>query len=147
MALNAASHNPPGLKTGPVSGQPPSASAETTAALLGASKVDPLGQHDGGKDQEDKEAGTKVKSEKELEKERKKAEKQKKFEEKKAKVAGKAAAPATSKTKEKKAKQESEQEKILPEYHEPTLPGEKKSKLSNFQRHTETSDNRQSYSP
>ena len=128
MALNAASHNPPGLKTGPASGQPPSASSETTVALLGAAKADPMGQHEGGQDLGDKEAGTKVKSEKELEKERKKAEKQKKFEEKKAKSADHATTTGgTSKTQEKKAKQESRDEKILPEYQEPTPPGEKKS--------------------
>ena len=85
MALNAASHNPgklrfecrytnylrsntentAGEKTGPVSGQPPSASQETTAALLGASKDDPMGQHEGGQDRGDKDAPKKIKSEKE----------------------------------------------------------------------------------
>ena len=83
MALNAASHNssnywPPrgtcpvsdvfhiaGEKTGPVSGPPPSASQETTAALLGAAKDDPMGQHEGGHDRGDKEAPQKMKSEKE----------------------------------------------------------------------------------
>lgn len=65
MALNAASHNAPGAKTGPISGQPPSTSSENTAALLGASKSDPLGQHEGGQDRGDKEGPAKVKSEKE----------------------------------------------------------------------------------
>lgn len=129
MAYNAASHNPPGLKTGPISGQPPPVSAETSAALLGASSRDTIGQHEGGKDQGDHEAGAKVKSEKELEKERKKAEKQKKFDEKKAKVAGDPAMTVASKTKDKKAKQESAKEAPLPEYHEPTVPGQKKSML------------------
>ncbi len=131
MALNAASHNPPGLKTGPVSGQPPSASSEATAAILDAAKTDPMGQHEGGQDRGDKEAGLKVKSEKELEKERKKAEKQKKFDEKKAKVAGSTATPVAggpSKTKEKKAKAEAKEEKLPSQYQEPTPPGEKKSK-------------------
>lgn len=132
MALNAASHHPPGLKTGPVSGQPPPASTETTAALLDAAKNDPMGQHEGGQDRGDKEAGSKVKSEKELEKERKKAEKQKKFDEKKAKVAGSTTttgAGETSKTKEKKAKAaEQKEEKLSSQYQEPTPPGEKKSK-------------------
>ena len=82
MALNAASHNASkeseilvgevarrltdtaGEKTGPISGQPPPASSETTAALLGAAKEDPMGQHEGGHDGPDKEAGEKVKSEK-----------------------------------------------------------------------------------
>ena len=128
MALNAASHNPPGLKTGPASGQPPSASSETTAALLGAAKADPIGQHEGGQDHGDKEAATKVKSEKEIEKERKRAEKQKKFDEKKSKAVDNAATSGeVSKSKEKKAKQESKDEKILPDYQEPTPPGEKKS--------------------
>ena len=54
-----------GEKTGPVSGQPPQASSETTSALLGAQKTDPLGQHEGGQDGGDKEGGQKVKSEKE----------------------------------------------------------------------------------
>ncbi|KAL2050731.1 hypothetical protein ABVK25_008969 [Lepraria finkii] len=66
MALNAASHNPAGEKTGPISGQPPSASQETTAALLGASKDDPMGQHECGQDRGDKDAPKKIKSEKEL---------------------------------------------------------------------------------
>lgn len=35
------------------------------AALLGAAKDDPIGQHEGGQDGEDKDAGKKVKSEKE----------------------------------------------------------------------------------
>ena len=64
MALNAASHNTPGEKTGPLSGQPPSTSSETTAALLGAAKEDAMGQHQGGHDGPDKEAGPKEKSEK-----------------------------------------------------------------------------------
>ena len=127
MALNAASHNPPGIKTGPVSGQPPSASPETTAALLGASKGDPMGQHERGQDQGDQMADTKIKSAKELEKDRKKAEKQKKFDEKKAKTAVAVPTTGTSKAKEKKAKQESIKEEPLPEYNEPTPPGEKKS--------------------
>ena len=129
MALNAASHNPAGLKTGPVSGAPPSASGETTAALLDAAKNDPIGQNDGGKDLGDAAAGQKIKSEKDLEKEKKKAEKRKKFDEKKAKsVDASASAAGISKTQEKKAKQESKEEKTLPTYHEPTPPGEKKSK-------------------
>ena len=53
-----------GEKTGPISGQPPPTSDETTAALLGAAKQDPMGQHEGGHDGPDKEAGQKVKSEK-----------------------------------------------------------------------------------
>ena len=124
MALNAASHNPPGLKTGPASGQPPPVSSDTSSALLGASKSDAIGQHEGGKDDGDKAAGSKVKSAKELEKERKKAEKQKKFDEKQAKSA---TTPDVSKNKEKKVKPDPSQADQLPEYREPTPPGEKKS--------------------
>lgn len=127
MALNAASHNAPGLKTGPASGQPPPVSSDTTSALLGASKSDAIGQHEGGKDDGDKAAGTKVKSAKELEKERKKAEKQKKFDEKQAKSATASDAASASKTKEKKVKPEPSKADQLPAYHEPTPPGEKKS--------------------
>ena len=54
-----------GEKTGPISGPPPPASLETTAALLGSQKDDPLGQHDGGQDGGDQDAGKKLKSEKE----------------------------------------------------------------------------------
>ena len=54
-----------GVNTGPVSGQPPSASQETTAALIGASRDDPMGQHEGGQDRGDKEAPQKIKTEKE----------------------------------------------------------------------------------
>lgn len=84
MALNAASHNPgnvqfqlkytkcpipdnngiAGEKTGPVSGQPPSASMETTAVILEASKDDSTGQHEGSREKGDQEAPKKVKSEK-----------------------------------------------------------------------------------
>jgi len=53
-----------GERTGPISGQPPSVSSETSAALLGAAKDDPTGQHQGGHDGLDKEADKKVKSEK-----------------------------------------------------------------------------------
>ena len=60
MLMNVA-----GEKTGPVSGPPPQASEETISAVLEAAKSDPLGQHIGGKDGGDKEAGKKVKSEKE----------------------------------------------------------------------------------
>jgi len=127
MALNAASHNTPGAKTGPISGQPPPVSAETAAALMGASKDDSMGQHEPGKDQGDKQAEMKVKSEKELDKERKKAEKQKKFDEKKAKTATTPDPSGPSKTKEKKAKQESAKEEPLPEYIEQTPAGQKKS--------------------
>lgn len=54
-----------GEKTGPTTGDPPQVPSETAAALLGTSKNDPLGQHIGGQDGGDKQAGKKVKSEKE----------------------------------------------------------------------------------
>ena len=54
-----------GEKTGPVSGPPPQVSEETTSAILGAAKSDPLGQHSGGQDGGDKGADKKIKSEKE----------------------------------------------------------------------------------
>lgn len=125
MALNAASHNIPGEKTGPVSGQPPSLSSDAKDAILGASQQDATGQHAPGKD-----AGTdmigekKVKSEKELEKERKKAEKDKKFREKQAAQQAKQGDQASSaKAKEKKEKKAAE---TLPPYKEITPRGQKK---------------------
>lgn len=42
-----------GIETGPISGPPPPVSADTVAELLAASKKDPLGQHEGGKDGDD----------------------------------------------------------------------------------------------
>ncbi|KAL9020566.1 MAG: hypothetical protein Q9185_002152 [Variospora sp. 1 TL-2023] len=125
MALNAASHNAAGAKTGPVTEQPPQASSDTVSDLLGASKNDPMGQHQGGKDGGEKDGEKKVKSQKELEKERIKAEKQKKFDEKRAKTCN-AAMAANKKTKEKKAKQGVEKEAPLPKYVEETPPGHKK---------------------
>lgn len=131
MALNAASHNAPGVKTGPASGPPPSASAETTAALLQASKDDPTGHNEGGKDDGDKMAGAKEKSAKELEKERIKAEKMKKFEAKKAKSAASPVVPDVNNSKDKKAKkQEAAKEDQLPEYVEATPNGEKKGMIT-----------------
>ncbi|MCJ1228351.1 Valine--tRNA ligase, mitochondrial [Toensbergia leucococca] len=124
MALNAASHNPTGEKTGPISGPPPALSTEATAALLGNSQNDALGQQEGGQDGGDKDEGKKMKSEKELERERKKAEKAKKFAEKQSKTSG--PTTALSKNKEKKAKQEATKDEPLPEYVEETPPGEKK---------------------
>lgn len=82
MALNAASHNSgillmryqrvdwlmnliAGVKTGPVTEQPPQASSDAVSDLLGASKDDPMGQHQGGNDGGEKDAEKKLKSEKE----------------------------------------------------------------------------------
>ncbi|KUJ22727.1 valyl-tRNA synthetase-like protein [Mollisia scopiformis] len=133
MATNAASYNPIGEETGPVSGAPPPVSNETKAALKDATNSSATGSHTPGQDAGSKvgtaEAGErekKVKSEKELERERKKAEKQAKFDQKKAKAAT-AAPVATSKNKEKKAKAEKDAEKdVLPPYIEETPLGEKK---------------------
>ncbi|KAL3424874.1 Valine-tRNA ligase, mitochondrial [Phlyctema vagabunda] len=133
MATNAASYNPIGEETGPVSGKPPAVSNDIKAAIADAANSDVTGSHTAGQDAGSK-VGTaaagdgekKVKSEKELERERKKAEKQAKFDQKKAKVAN-AAPAATSKTKEKKAKAEKKAEvDVLPPYVEDTPPGEKK---------------------
>lgn len=48
-----------GIETGPISGPPPPVSAETMADLLTSTKNDPLGQHESGKDGDDKEKGGK----------------------------------------------------------------------------------------
>ncbi|KAI9698483.1 MAG: Valine--tRNA ligase, mitochondrial [Candelina mexicana] len=125
MALNAASHNPMGEKTGPVTGAPPPLSDEVKNAIGGSATSDPIGQHEGGHDGGDKDEGKKVKSEKELEKERKKAEKAKKFAEKQNKTLN-AAPSAAAKSKEKKAKAEAAKEEPLPEYVEETPSGQKK---------------------
>ncbi|KAI9701638.1 MAG: valine--tRNA ligase [Bogoriella megaspora] len=122
MALNSASHNIPGEKTGPATGQPPSVSQETSSALLDASKKDAVGQQAPGQDGGDKSAGKKVKTEKELEKERQKAEKAKKFAEKQAKKQAQPEQP--SKNKEKKP--EGKKPEARPKYVEETPLGEKK---------------------
>lgn len=54
-----------GAKTGPVTEQPPQASSDVVSDLLGASKNDPMGQHQGGKDGGEKDGEKKVKSQKE----------------------------------------------------------------------------------
>ncbi|KAF1986264.1 valyl-tRNA synthetase-like protein [Aulographum hederae CBS 113979] len=124
MALNAASHNIPGEQTGPVTGQPPSLSDEASSSLIQASEKDPMGQQAPGKDGGDKEAGQKVKSEKELAKERAKAEKAAKFAEKQAKQkaasAGAADAPSKAKEKKKVAKE------APPQWKDETPKGQKK---------------------
>ncbi|KAL1302287.1 hypothetical protein AAFC00_002705 [Neodothiora populina] len=40
MALNAASHNPTGEKTGPISGQPPPVSSEITDDIMSSAEND-----------------------------------------------------------------------------------------------------------
>ncbi|KJY00225.1 valyl-trna synthetase like protein [Zymoseptoria brevis] len=119
MALNHASHNPTGEKTGPATGQPPPPSNETKAALLEAANGDPKGQSAPGKDGGDGDGGKKEKSERELAKERQKAEKAAKLA---AKLEKQKAMQAASKPKEKEKKQ---QEKLA-SYKEDTPKGEKK---------------------
>ncbi|KAF2498450.1 valyl-tRNA synthetase [Lophium mytilinum] len=126
MALNAASHNPTGDPTGPVTGAPPSLSDDIKSEIVGAASSDAVGQSAPGKDGGEKGVAKKVKTEKELEKERKKAEKDKKFQEKQAKLKGGdggKAGKAAAKPKEKKKKEEAE---VLPAYVEETPKGEKK---------------------
>jgi len=119
MALNHASHNPTGEKTGPATGPPPAPSTETKTAILGTADADGTGHSSVGKDGGDKDAPAKEKSERELAKEKAKAEKLAKLEAKKAKLEQQKAA---SKPKEKEKKQ---QEKLAP-YVEETPAGEKK---------------------
>ena len=119
MALNAATHNPTGEPTGPVSGQPPPPSDDTKEAILEAANGDIKGHSAPGKDGGDKAGEKKEKSEKELAKERQKAEKAAKLASKQEKQK---AMQAASKPKEKEKKQ---QEK-LPPYVEATPKGEKK---------------------
>ncbi|KAF2869575.1 valyl-tRNA synthetase [Massariosphaeria phaeospora] len=121
MALNGASHNITGDRTGPTSGPPPPLGADSKKDILDAAGSEATGQHTGGKDGGDGEQGKKVKTEKELEKERKKAEKDAKFKAKKAAQA--TGGEKTAAPKEKKAKAEKE---VLPEYVEETKPGDKK---------------------
>ncbi|KAI9662360.1 MAG: valine--tRNA ligase [Bathelium mastoideum] len=123
MALNAASHNIPGENTGPATGQPPSVSKETAETLVNASQQDPIGQQAPGRDGGDKDAGKKVKSEKELEKERQKAEKAKKFAEKQAK---KQTQTSDQPSKKQEKKQQSKETEVRPQYVEETPAGEKK---------------------
>lgn len=120
MALNAASHNPTGTKTGPVSGQPPPPSDDVKSAILAAAEGDPKGENAAGQDGGDKNGEKKEKSERELAKERQKAEKAAKMAAKQEKQKAMAAA---SKPKEKKEKKEPEK---LPPYKEETPKGEKK---------------------
>ncbi|KAI9806976.1 MAG: Valine--tRNA ligase, mitochondrial [Piccolia ochrophora] len=127
MATNSASSNPIGDQTGPISGKPPPASADTKAAIANAAKNDPMGQHQTGQDsgladQPEK----KVKSEKELERERKKAEKAKKFAEKQSKTLTASNTSTSTKSKDKKAKPDAAKEEPLPAFKEETPVGEKK---------------------
>ncbi|KAI7692351.1 valyl-tRNA synthetase-like protein, partial [Hortaea werneckii] len=120
MALNAASHNAAGEKTGPVSGQPPQPSDETKSAILDSSNQDPKGVNAPGQDGGDKNGEKKEKSERELAKEKAKAEKAAKLAAKQEKQKAQQAASAP-KQKEKKKGQEK-----LPPYKEATPKGGKK---------------------
>lgn len=120
MALNHASHNPTGEKTGPATGQPPPPSDETKAAIMEAANGDVKGQSAPGKDGGDPNAPKKEKTEKELAKEKAKAEKLAKLA---AKQAKQQEMQAKSQPKEKAKKKEVE--KLAP-YKEETPSGEKK---------------------
>ena len=119
MALNHASHNPTGEKTGPATGPPPPPSEDTKSAIMEAANGDLKGHSAPGKDGGDKDGEKKEKSERELAKERQKAEKAAKLA---AKQEKQKALQAASQPKQKEKKQ---QEK-LPPYEEETPPGEKK---------------------
>jgi valyl-tRNA synthetase len=125
MALDGASANITGEKTGPMTAPPPALDTASKNDILAAANSDALGQSAPGKDGGEKDGQKKVKSEKELEKERKKAEKDAKFKAKKAAQAQAAKKPSGAQpgAKEKKKKEEKE---VLPEYVETTPPGEKK---------------------
>lgn len=73
MALNAASHNIPGEKTGPVTGHPPPVDEDSKSAILGASKSESIGQNAPGRDGGDTDAEPKAESEDKLRKEKEKA--------------------------------------------------------------------------
>jgi valyl-tRNA synthetase len=72
MALNGASANMTGEPTGPQSAPPPALDGNVKKDILESANTDATGQSAPGRDGGDKDAGKKVKSEKELEKERKK---------------------------------------------------------------------------
>lgn len=124
MALNAASYNTAGEKTGPITAAPPALADSLKKDLLDSASSDTTGQGAPGKDGGDKDAGKKAKTEKELEKERKKAGKDAKFQAKK-KAQAAAAAPEGKEGKEKKEKKKKDED-VLPEYAEETKKGDKK---------------------
>ncbi|KAF2187716.1 hypothetical protein K469DRAFT_704654 [Zopfia rhizophila CBS 207.26] len=127
MALNAASHNTTGEKTGPVTAAPPSLSEDSKKDILNAAEGEATGQSAPGRDGGEKDIPKKAKTEKELEKERKKAEKDAKFKAKKAAqaaAAGGEGAKAGGKAGAKEKKKKDEEK--LPEYVEETPKGEKK---------------------
>ncbi|KAK4890586.1 hypothetical protein LTR27_010748 [Elasticomyces elasticus] len=121
MAVNGASHNIPGLTTGPQTGPPPALSDDAKAAILGAAESDPKGTNVPGQDGGDKDGDKKVKSEKELAKDRAKADKAARFAAKQEKSK---ALQAAFQPKAKKEKKEP-QAKLAP-YEEDTPKGQKK---------------------
>ncbi|KAK5112485.1 hypothetical protein LTR62_004242 [Meristemomyces frigidus] len=121
MALNAASHNITGEKTGPISGQPPPLADDVESAILEAANGDVKGHNVPGQDGGDQNAEKKVKSEKEMARERAKADKQAKFDAKQAKSKALAVASQPKQKENKKPQQEK-----LPPYKEETPKGEKK---------------------
>ena len=104
MAVNAASHNAPGQKTGPNTGAPPATSEDTKQAILQAANAEATGQSAPGRDSVAMNAGQQAKSADKLRKEKEKADqkaaKLAKLEEKKAKQAQQQ--PKDTKTKDKK---------------------------------------------
>ncbi|KAF2266081.1 valyl-tRNA synthetase [Lojkania enalia] len=125
MALNAASHNIPGEKTGPITAPPPELGVDSKKDILAAASADRTGQNIPGRDGGEQNKEKKVKSEKELEKERKKAEKDAKFKAKKAAQEAAKKDSGNSTPKEKVGKKKKEED-VLPEYVEETPVGEKK---------------------
>ncbi|KAH7123561.1 valyl-tRNA synthetase-like protein [Dendryphion nanum] len=126
MALNGASHNVTGDKTGPVTSAPPPVDQDTKAALLDSANTEATGQNAPGRDGGEKGVEKKVKTEKELEKERKKAEKDAKFKAKKAAQAAASGDKTAGKASEKKEKKPKAEKEQLGEYVEETKKGEKK---------------------
>ena len=126
MAVNAASHNAAGQKTGPATGPPPPASDETKSAVLGAANDEPTGQSAPRRDSISMQNASQVKSEdklrKEKEKEAQKAAKLAKLEAKKAKQAQ--MQPKDAKAKDKK--RETNAGAPTAQYTEETPKGQKK---------------------
>jgi hypothetical protein len=123
MALNAASHNPTGTPTGPVSGAPPPLGDDTKDAILKASSEQEAGQSAPGQEHP-KDPEKKEKSAKEIAREKAKAEKLKKFEEKKAAQKAKSQNAPTAPAKAKPVKAKEEEAPV--EYTEETPKGQKK---------------------
>lgn len=126
MAVNAASHNAPGQKTGPATGPPPAPPEDTKAAVLNAANSEPTGQAVPGRDSIATHAGDQSKSEEKLRKEKEKADQKAakiaKLEAKKAKQAQQQSSDGRSK--EKKRETGTQPNSI--DYTEETPKGHKK---------------------